>query len=404
MRVAVVGAGIGGLSLAQGLLRAGAEVTVYERDLALASRGQGYRLHLDAGPALHACLPPDLYELCVATSGRPSTAMTVVTERLRPLRRTEIGLPPDPLDPATLSTSVNRQTFREILAARLDGVLQFGRTCTGFEQDPGGVAIHFSDGSHAEAELLVAAEGISSPIRRRHLPHARLEDTGVACVYGRTPLTEQTRPLVPAPLWDGFTAVVGSTVGMAAGVMDFREPPRQAARRLAPDVQLSPARSYLMWAVTASAGQFAGRLDGLSPAELHAVTLNTIRRWHPDLRRLATLASVQETSLVAIRTAVPVAPWPPSRVTLLGDAIHAMSPAGGSGANTALRDAALLASELGAAARGEKSPVQAVGDYERRMVDYGFAAVRASRRAGLATTARRGSLVRRLVKHLPEPS
>ena len=59
-----------------------------------------------------------------------------------------------------------------------------------------------------------------------------------------------------------------------------------------------------------------------------------------------------------------------------------MSPAGGSGANTALRDAALLASELGAAARGEKSQVQAIGDYERRMIDYGFAAVRASRRFG----------------------
>jgi 2-polyprenyl-6-methoxyphenol hydroxylase-like FAD-dependent oxidoreductase len=403
VKVAVVGAGIGGLCLAHGLLRAGAEVTVYERDETLDSRGQGYRLHVDAGPALSACLPPDLYELCIATSGRPSTTMTVMTERLRSLRRTEIGPPADPLDPATLSISVNRQTFREILAARLDGVLRFGRTCTGFEQGPGGVAIHFSDGSRAEAEVLVAAEGISSPIRRRYLPHARLEDAGVACVYGRTPLTEQTRPLVPTPLVDGFTAVVGSKVGMAAGVLDFREPPQQAARRLAPDVQLSPAQSYLMWAVTASAGQFAGRLDGLSPAELHAVTLNTIRRWHPDLRRLVRLASVQETSLVAIRTAVPVAPWPPSWVTLVGDAIHAMSPAGGSGANTALRDAALLASELGAAARGEKSPVQAVGDYERRMVDYGFATVRASHRAELATTTFRSALVRRLVSRLPAP-
>ena len=153
-----------------------------------------------------------------------------------------------------------------------------------------------------------------------------------------------------------------------------------------------------MWAVTASVGQFASRLDGLSPAELHEVTLNTIRRWHPDLRRLVTLASVQETSLAAIRTAVPVGPWPSSRVTLLGDAIHAMSPACGSGANTALRDAALLASEIGAAARCEKSPVQAIGDYERRMVDYGFAAVRASHRTGLATTTTRsGALARPLV-------
>ena len=76
MKVAVVGAGIGGLCLAQGLIRAGLEVTVYERDAELNSGGQGYRLHIDAGPALLACLPPDLYELCVATSGRPSTALT----------------------------------------------------------------------------------------------------------------------------------------------------------------------------------------------------------------------------------------------------------------------------------------------------------------------------------------
>jgi glycine/D-amino acid oxidase-like deaminating enzyme len=100
VKVAVAGAGIGGLCLAQGLLRAGLEVAVYERDTALTAGGQGYRLHIDAGPALRACLPPDLYELCVATSGRPSTALTVVTKSLRPLRRIEAGARPDPLDPA----------------------------------------------------------------------------------------------------------------------------------------------------------------------------------------------------------------------------------------------------------------------------------------------------------------
>jgi 2-polyprenyl-6-methoxyphenol hydroxylase-like FAD-dependent oxidoreductase len=378
VKVAVAGAGIGGLCLAHGLLRAGADVTVYERDETLDSRFQGYRLHVDAGPALHACLPPDLYELCVATGGRPSTAITVMTERLRPLRRTEIKPPADPLDPATLSTSVNRQTFREILAARLDGVIEFGRTCTGFEQDSRGVTVCFSDGRSAHAEILVAADGIGSPIRRRYLPHARLEDTGIVCLYGRTPLTGQTRPLVPAAAWDGFTAVVGNAV-------------------------LSRAQSYLMWAVTGSARHFTGRGRMLDPAELHTVVVHTIRRWHPDLVRLIQLASIQETSLVAIRTAVPIASWPASRVTLLGDAIHAMSPARGSGANTALRDAALLATELGAAVRGEKAPVQAIADYERQMVGYGFAAVRASRSAELATTTRRSAVLRYLISHLPAP-
>jgi 2-polyprenyl-6-methoxyphenol hydroxylase-like FAD-dependent oxidoreductase len=379
VKVAVAGAGVGGLCLAQGLRKAGLEVTVYERDQALDAGGQGYRLHLDAAPALRACLPPDLYELCVATSGQPGTAVTVVRKNLRPLRRIELGPQPDPL-PAP--TSVNRQTFRQILAARLDDVIEFGRACSGFDQDPGGVTVRFADGPSARADVLVGADGIGSPVRRRYLPRATVEDSGIVCLYGRTPLTGQTRPLLPAAVRDGFTAVLGGSAGMAVGLLDFREPPPRAAGRIAPDVRLSPVRPYLMWAVTGAARQFAGRrghLGELSPADLHAAAAHAIRRWHPDLVRLVGLAAVEETSLIEVRTAVPVPAWPASRVTLLGDAIHAMSPARGSGASTALRDAALLAAELVAAASGEKDLVQAVGDYERQMTDYGFAAVRASR-------------------------
>jgi 2-polyprenyl-6-methoxyphenol hydroxylase-like FAD-dependent oxidoreductase len=379
VKVVVAGAGIGGLCLTQGLLKAGLEVAVYERDQALDAGGQGYRLHLDAAPALRACLPPDLYELCVATSGRPGTAVTVVRKNLRPLRRVEFGSQPDSL-PAP--TSVNRQTFREILASRLNGVIEFGRACTGFDQDSGGVTVWFADGSSARADVLVGADGIGSPVRRRYLPHAAVEETGIVCLYGKTPLTGQTRPLLPAAVRDGFTAVVGGSTGMAAGLLDFREPPPRAAGRIAPDVRLSPVRPYLMWAVTGAARQFAGRhghLGELCPADLHAAAAYAIRRWHPDLVRLVGLAAVEETSLIEVRTAVPVPAWPASRVTLLGDAIHAMSPARGSGASMALRDAALLATELAAAARGEKDLIQAVGDYERQMTDYGFAAVRASR-------------------------
>ena len=118
------------------------------------------------------------------------------------------------------------------------------------------VTVQFSDGSSVEADVLVGADGTGSPVRRRYLPHAAVEDTGVVCVYGRTPLTAETRPLLPAPVRDGFTAVLGGSIGMAAGLLDFREPPPQAARRIAPDVLLRPARPYLMWAVTGAARQF----------------------------------------------------------------------------------------------------------------------------------------------------
>ena len=94
LRVAVAGGGLGGLCLAQGLLKAGVDVTVYERDARLAGRRQGYRLHVDAraGLALEQCLPPESLALFQATCGDVSTRLTVVSERLRVLnerRRSE---------------------------------------------------------------------------------------------------------------------------------------------------------------------------------------------------------------------------------------------------------------------------------------------------------------------------
>ncbi len=68
-------------------------------------------------------------------------------------------------------------------------------------------------------------------------------------------------------------------------------------------------------------------------------------------------------------------------MTLLGDAIHAMSPARGSGANTALQDAGLLCSTLAVGSAEHDGLVTAIGDYETEMRNYGFAALEASRRA-----------------------
>ena len=64
-------------------------------------------------------------------------------------------------------------------------------------------------------------------------------------------------------------------------------------------------------------------------------------------------------------------------MTLLGDAVHSMTPFRGIGANTALRDAQLLCRNL----IGASDIRAAVADYEHRMRDYGFQAVRASARS-----------------------
>ena len=338
-----------------------------------------------------------MLELFLATCGRPGKRFTVVSERLRVLHEVAIEPGRDPSAPATLSVPANRQTLREVLAAGLDGKILFGHQLTRYAESTGGVRLNFGDGRAADADLLVGADGVNSVVRQQRLPDAEIIDTGSRCVYGKTPLTDAALKLVPPPLLDGFTAIVGGPVGMAAGLVRFRQRPEQAAAAIAPRVRLSPAGDYLMWAVAADRQRFAGpdaRLGGLDPAGLHAIAAKMIRSWHPDLRGLVSLADISETFLVRIRTSVPVPAWQPGRVTLLGDAIHAMSPARGSGANTAMQDAGLLCRMLTGAGPGGGALAAAVGDYETQLRDYGFAAVQASREAEAEMGARRRGAAR----------
>ena len=111
------------------------------------------------------------------------------------------------------------------------------------------------------------------------------------------------------------------------------------------------------------------------------------------------MADAGQTFAIRVRAAPAAPPWPPSRVTVLGDAIHAMSPGRGSGANTALQDAALLSRMLTTAAAEGGDVVAAIGEYERQMREYGYAAIAASRQAEAETGARRNRLLFWLYRH-----
>ncbi|MFC4533189.1 FAD-dependent oxidoreductase [Sphaerisporangium dianthi] len=384
--VLIVGGGLGGLCAAHGLRAAGIGVTVFERDPSLDHRPQGYRIHLDSrgAGALRECLPDPLYELFTATSGQPSKRVTIVDERLRELHAVEFdGVSADG-DPARFSASVDRMTLRQILMAGLDDVVRFGAEFTRYERDGDRVRARFADGTSAVGDLLVGADGIGSRVRRELLPHARVEDLGTRCVYGRTLLDDRVAALLPPRLAEGFMSVRSGRDGMALGLVRLKEDPEKAAARLWPGLHPRWTGDYVMWALAVPAARLPGtdaELSSAGGAHLHRLVTERVAGWHPDLVRLVEAAEVDQTFYVPIRTSVPVDPWEPSAVTVLGDAIHAMSPAQGSGANCALLDAALLCRTLSAAVATGGSLVEAVGAYERRMTEYGFAAVRASRKA-----------------------
>ena len=143
--------------------------------------------------------------------------------------------------------------------------------------------------------------------------------------------------------------------------------------------QFDNTRSYLMWTFGAQRQVLGLRPDDAPCAEtLRGIALAGMADWDAGFRDLVHLTDPDTLSLLTIRTSRPVALWQTSRITLLGDAIHSMTPYRGIGANIALRDAALLCGQLARAARGEVALLDAIHDYERTMIRYGFDAVRGS--------------------------
>jgi len=137
-----------------------------------------------------------------------------------------------------------------------------------------------------------------------------------------------------------------------------------------------------MWALSAKREKFGlADAEQADSAALAAAAARTMAGWSRAFRELVGLADPTTISCLPIRTSVPIAPWRTGRITLLGDAIHSMTPYRGIGANVAIKDAARLKRALVSAHCGERDLVEAIRDYEAGMLDYGFRAVRNSLKA-----------------------
>ncbi|HEX4717545.1 MAG TPA: NAD(P)/FAD-dependent oxidoreductase [Thermoleophilaceae bacterium] len=380
MHVLIAGGGLSGLCLAQGLKRAGISCAVYERDVDM-RRKAGYRITIngDGGNALEACLPDDLFELYLEVSrNTPPRRMSVVVDS----QCNELSTAPHfgaPNEGERPHTAIHRRTLRQILAARLGDTLHRDANVVGFERAGDAIRLKLDDGSSAEGDVLVGADGVHSAIRRDLMPDVEVIDTGVRGLglFARTPLTPEIHDALPPILLDGFVIAVDPATGvtLAMGGMDPRRPPQDAAAAIAPDVQLDPHEPYMMLTGGIKPGTqipAPGDWDEDTPRQMHEHVIEATSGFHPAIRGLVERIERESLFSANFLRLDPTPPWEPSNVTLMGDAIHAMLPTMGMGGNTSLRDAAVLREKLAAADGGELDLVAAIGEYEDDMRAFAY--------------------------------
>ncbi|MEO7586974.1 MAG: FAD-dependent oxidoreductase [Arachnia sp.] len=373
MRVLVVGGGIGGLACAQGLLRRGLDVTVVEQDSDLALTG-GYKLHLGVPvvTALRDLLSPSSFETLLGSS----VATRGFTLAVRDARGCKLVGASEPTP--GLSLDVDRIALRLILALRLEERMLLGRRCCDWRVEGETVVALLDDGLEIEADLLVIADGAGSKLAEKLAGRPTSSFCGIIGVAGRTPwerLPQATKSLLRD---EPMLAIGPGGTGVFASAHD---PAGHAAVRTLRTVGAPPS-PVAIWGLIAVEGALAYDRVAADESAVVDAAVALLRRhhWAEEIVELLTRSQRGSVSAFRFNAADPddLAPWRSSRITALGDAVHAMPPTGGQGAATAIMDAHHLAERIHAAARGEVTPVVAVLDYETDLRTRAAPAVRES--------------------------
>jgi 2-polyprenyl-6-methoxyphenol hydroxylase-like FAD-dependent oxidoreductase len=344
MKAIVIGAGIGGLSAAIALRRAGVEALVFERARELKELGAGLSLTANATKALNGLGLTD----ALRGLGIPIGVAEIRAWRGEVLSR----IPTWQLDEkvGARSAAMHRADLQGALLRELGNeAVRLGAACRGLEQEGEGVRAFFDDGTEERADLLVGADGLRSTIRRGLLGDGNPRYAGYTAWRAVVAPEDE---LVPA---DEAWEVWGRGVRFIC-------------------TQIGRGRVY--WAVSKNAPE--GEHD-VSTGVAKDALLELCAGWLEPVEEL--IAATEKAAI--LRTDIydrdPVRKrWGKGRVTLLGDAAHPMTPDLGQGACQAIEDAVALVECL-----EERENIEAALElYEARRTRRTAALVRGSRRVG----------------------
>jgi 2-polyprenyl-6-methoxyphenol hydroxylase-like FAD-dependent oxidoreductase len=374
IQVAIIGAGIGGLCLAQGLRKNNISFKIFEKDLSPNSRPQGFRIRIDemGQKALSACLSEDHYQLFKDSCAIPYITVNTLNTQLESytnerisswLEYAEIEEIPD--------LRANRITMREVLLAGLDKHIHFNKEFINYEElSNGKTMLHFNDGTSYEADVIVAADGINSKLCALRFPKNNLIDTGNVNVYGKTFYSSEANKQIAEILQSRTSVIFDKEISLIVDAMQFNDSLLNIANQSIVDVELSPMDDYIYWAFIGNRERLGLSKDEslqMGQDKISSLVKEMANSWHTSLKSLFQLVDQSTLTITAVKTSFPKDSWISTKITALGDAIHAMSPAGGAGANSALYDASILTENLSKVNLGEMDLLQAITDYEEKM-------------------------------------
>ena len=334
MKIAIVGAGIGGLSLALALHRQGLAADLYETVPEVREIGVGITL-----------LPHAMREL--AELGLQSQLEAAGIENLESVFFNRFGqfiyreprgrhagyeLPEIGIHRGKLHRILYEAVLDRLGAQRV----HLDHRCVGVEQDASGATVLFRDSTDTaqpsvHADVVVACDGVNSAVRRQLYPHEKLAFGGINTWRGVT---------VHRPILSGMSYLrVGSI-----------ETGKMVIYPIADNVD-GQGNQLVNW-VAEIRQEGAPRNDWNRPGRLQDFA-DIFRDWRFDW--LDVPALIEEAQSIFEYPMVdkdPVSRWTFGRVTLLGDAAHPMYPRGSNGSAQAIIDARTLAQQLATAADG----------------------------------------------------